>query len=177
MRATSTSQNSASSWALLIKVDFLLLNLSLLLLGGLTAMMRELFFEDYESEAHGTLNILSSHIKYRKICKRTLRITFPKYWKSSFGGQFRSWNGKCSPTRVCDLRIFEIAFEERKQEERIESNSTFQFPSEVSSSTGARLMQWQEMIGRRISEEAILVSRNSFLAGASTTNHVSKKIT
>jgi hypothetical protein len=49
------------------------------------------------------------------------------------------------------LRIFErqgndppIAFEERKTDEQIESNSTFQFPSEVSSLTGvagARLMQ------------------------------------
>jgi hypothetical protein len=42
MRAILISQNSASSWALLIKVDCLLLNLSLLLLGGLIAMMREI---------------------------------------------------------------------------------------------------------------------------------------
>jgi hypothetical protein len=39
IRAMSTSQNSASLWALLIKVDFCLLNLSLLL-GGLIAIMR-----------------------------------------------------------------------------------------------------------------------------------------
>ncbi len=40
---------------------------------------RELFFGDYESEAHGALNILSSYIKYRKICKRTLGTNISKY--------------------------------------------------------------------------------------------------
>ena len=44
MRATSTSQNSASSWTLLIKVNLRLLNLSLLLLSGLTAMTREILW-------------------------------------------------------------------------------------------------------------------------------------
>jgi hypothetical protein len=39
MRAILISQNSTSSWALLIKVDFRLLNL-LLLLGDLIAIMR-----------------------------------------------------------------------------------------------------------------------------------------
>jgi hypothetical protein len=46
-------------------------------------------------------------------------------------------------TRVCDLRIFErqgngppTAFEERKTDEGIESNSTFQLPSGVSPLTG-----------------------------------------
>jgi hypothetical protein len=40
IRATSTSQNSASAWTLLIKVNFLLLNLSLLPLGALIAIIR-----------------------------------------------------------------------------------------------------------------------------------------
>jgi hypothetical protein len=85
-------------------------------------------------------------------------------------------------TRICDSRIFErqwngppIAFEERKTDERIESNSTFRFPSEVSPLTGAvgaRLMQQcQEVNGKR------LLVENSILPGACTANHVSKKIT
>ena len=55
-----------------------------------------------------------------------------------------------SLTRICDSCIFErqgnglpITFEERKTDERIESNPTFRFPSEASSLTdvaGARFI-------------------------------------
>jgi len=144
MRATSISQNSTSSWALLIKVDFRLLNLSLLLLGGLITMIREIILWRLR-EAHGTLNILSSHIKYRKIVKE--RLEHPPNQTSSKPDILQTrhplnqatvypvqaiGDGFTTRTFSKGNRTVRLAFEERKTDERIESNSTFRFPSEVS---------------------------------------------
>ena len=74
-----TEWNSASSWALLIKVDFVCSTFRFSFWVVWQPWWGRLFFKDQESKAHGTLNILSSHIKYRKICQRTLGINIPKH--------------------------------------------------------------------------------------------------
>jgi hypothetical protein len=89
----------------------------------------------------GALSILSLPIKYRKICKRILGINISKILESqvSVANLEKLKMENVFLIRICDLRIFEsqgnslpIAFEERKIDKRIESNSTFQFPSKVS---------------------------------------------